>query len=77
MVLKPSQALSLGVALGPSFWTSWAALAQRVPCCSATSLVDWVSILVTTPKMLVFVVVVRKILSLTITHNLTHDQTYA
>ena len=47
--------------LDPSSWTNWAALGQRLPCYNVVSLVIWVSILVTTPRMLVFAALVWKL----------------
>ena len=60
MLLKPSEGLTLAMVLVQSSLTNWAALGLRILCCSVTILLDWVSILVTTPRMLVLVALVRR-----------------
>ena len=60
MVSKFLEAHNLVMALDPSSWTNWAALGQRVPCCSVNDLLNWASTLVTTPRMLVSGALVRR-----------------
>ena len=72
MRLKLSVAQNLVVAWGPSSWTNWTAQGQRAPFCYVVSLPNWVSIHVTTPKMLVLDVLVSKTLVSTLAEDLTH-----
>ena len=60
MLLKLSEGLTLVMVLVQSSLTNWAVLGPRILCCSVTILLDWVSILVTTPRMLVLVALVRR-----------------
>jgi len=60
MLLKHLEGLTLVMVLVQSSWTNLAALGQRVTCSSAIVLLDLVSTLVTTPRMLVSVVLVRR-----------------
>ena len=63
MRLKFSQVFDLAMPLDLSSWTSWAALDQKVPCCSVTRLLQgqWISVPVTTLRMLGSVALVRKV----------------
>ena len=58
MKLKLSVVHILVVAWGLSSWTSWTAQGVRDPYCNVVSLLNWVSIHVTTPRMLVLDVLV-------------------